>query len=97
MLTTRSATARSSAIGSSPATIAFDGSYCTPKCVAVGDRVEQFEEDVLLLGELGVLPEAVLVVVLQPEHDVVLAGDGQHLLDALDDPVEPLLAARPPG
>ena len=94
MLTTRSATARSSAIGSSPATMAFDGSYCTPKCVAVGNGVEQLQEDVLLLGELGVLPEAVLVVVLQPQDDVVLAGDRQHRVDALDDPLQPLLAAH---
>ena len=46
--------------------------------VAVGDRGEQLEEDVLLLGELGILPEAVLVVVLEPEDDVVLAGDGER-------------------
>ena len=64
---------------------------------AVGMASSELEEDVLLLRELGVLPEAVLVVVLQAEHDVVLARDGQDLLDALDDPVEPLLAGSTSG
>ncbi len=61
--------------------------------IAVGDRRDQLEEHVHLLGELGILPEAVLVVVFETQDDVVLTGGRQDLVDALDDPVEPLAAA----
>jgi len=61
-----------------------------PEMIAVRDRREQFEEHVLLLGELGIRPEAVLVMVLEAEHDVVLPRHREHAIDALDDPFQPL-------
>jgi hypothetical protein len=57
------------------------------------DEVEEFEEDVLLLGEFGIAPEAVFVVVFEAEDDVVFAGEGEEGLDAFDDPGEALFAA----
>ena len=60
--------------------------------VAIGDHLQQLEEDIHLLGKFGILPEAVLVVVFEPQHDVVLTGDGQRLIDALGDPFQPLLS-----
>jgi len=58
--------------------------------LAFRDGIENGEKNLLLLGELGVSPEAVLVVILQAEHDPVFArhrqqgGDGfRHPLDAL--------------
>ena len=58
--------------------------------ISIGDHLQQLEEDVHLLGEFGIFPEAVLVVVFQPEHDVVLTGDGKRLIDAFGDPFQPL-------
>ena len=46
--------------------------------IAVGDHLEQLEEDIHLLGEFGIFPEAVLVVVFEPEHDVVLSRDDER-------------------
>src|SRR5579872_747232 len=59
--------------------------------LAVGDGVYQIEENILLLSKLGVLPEAVLVVVFQAEDDSILAGDGKDFVDARHNPFEPLL------
>ena len=61
---------------------------------ALRDGVEQGEKHVLLLRELRVFPEAVLVVVLEAKHHVVLTGDGKNFVDALDDPLEALVAAH---
>jgi hypothetical protein len=44
------------------------------------------------LGEFGVPPEAIFVVVFQAEDDIVLAGDGQEGFDAFDDAVQAVLA-----
>ena len=57
---------------------------------AIGDQLEQLEEDVHLLGEFGILPEAVFVVVFETQDDVVLASDGQRLIDAIGDPFQTL-------
>ena len=92
MLTTRSATAREQLDRIVAGDDGVGGVVLHAEMVAVGDRREQLEEHVLLLGELGILPEAVLVVVLQAEDDVVLAGDRQHAVDALDDPFQALSA-----
>src|SRR5271157_1034835 len=56
--------------------------------------IHQRQEDVLLLGKLGIFPEAVLVVVFQTEHDIVFAGDGKHSTDAVDDPGQTLPLAN---
>ena len=89
MLTTRVTTARNNATGSSPATIALEGSYWTPKCSRSESRRAELEKHVHFLGKLGILPETVLVVVFQPQDDVVLSRDRQDFVDAFNDPPSP--------
>ena len=76
MLTTRPATARNSASRVVTRDDRVRRVVLHAEVISVGDHLEQLEEDIHLLGEFGILPEAVLVVVFQPENDVVLAGDG---------------------
>ena len=64
-----------------------------PEIFAVGNGVDDLQENVLLLGEFGVFPEAVLVVVLHAEHHVVFPRDRQQLRDRLDHPGDALFAA----
>ena len=82
-VTTRCLIFSRKAIGSNPPTTAFDGSYWTPKCRESGIAVEQGEEGLLLLRELGVEPVADLVVVLEAQHDVPLDRVLEGSLDAL--------------
>ena len=45
------------------------------------DCRNELAEDVHLLGELGILPEIILVVVLQNEGDAAFLGEGKAFLD----------------
>src|SRR5262249_56643841 len=58
------------------------------------DTVDDLQEDVLRLRELGVLPRAVLVVVLQAQHDAAPLGVVERAPDALDGPFDTLLAGQ---
>ena len=84
------------AIGSKPPTTALDGSYWTPKC---GEWIwiDDLEEDVLHLRELGVEPVAHLVVVLEAEDDVALLRVLERALDALDGAPDAFARASSPG
>ena len=62
--------------------------------IAVGDRIYEFEKHIHFLGEFRIFPEAVLVVVLQAQYDVILACHGKNLVDTVDDPGKPLLATN---
>ena len=49
---------------------------------AFRNGLQHLQEDFFLLSELGVFPMAVLVMVLQREHDVEFLGDRQHCFNA---------------
>src|SRR4029079_13731164 len=58
------------------------------------DPAENLEKDVFRLCELGIAPQAILVVVLEAERHAAALGMLQALLNAIDGAVDAVLTAQ---
>ena len=58
------------------------------------DAIEDLQEDVFRLRELRIAPGAVLVVVLQAEHDVAALGVLERATQPVDGPRDPFASGQ---
>jgi hypothetical protein len=65
-----------------------------PEVGMFAHRLQEIAEDVCRLGKFGILPEAILIVVLKDERHAVLRGKGETVLDGSGGELNALLAGN---